>query len=51
MLPNVKMWGITKEEIASDHNVIKFSISLDKPSTQKKTLCRTKTQNKVTPTK
>jgi len=34
MLAVVKNWDIPEEESASDHNIIKFSISLDKHNTQ-----------------
>jgi len=30
MLADVKNWDISEEESASDHNIIKFSINLDK---------------------
>jgi hypothetical protein len=30
MLANVREWDISEEEIASDHNKIKFNISFDK---------------------
>jgi hypothetical protein len=31
MLAKVREWDISEEESASDHNIIKFSISFDKP--------------------
>jgi len=33
MLADIKNWDISEEESASDHNIIKFSIRLDKHTT------------------
>jgi len=38
MLTDVKNWDISEEESASDHNIIKFSINLDKNTTHGKHL-------------
>ena len=38
MLADIKNWDIYEEEIASDHNVIKFSITLDKHTTHENNL-------------
>ena len=38
MLADVKDWDISEEESASDHNIIKFSINLDKNTTYGKHL-------------
>jgi len=50
MLTDVKNWDISEEESASDHNIIKFSINLDKKNYTRKTPYRTTIQNKGTST-
>jgi len=50
MLANIKKWDISEEESASDHNLMKFKVRLDKNNYTRKQLFQNMIQNKGTTT-